>query len=215
MRMNSRLGVNRIPDSRFRADVSGNARLQNNFVNLTLDDAEQIHTNGGLARIIGDSSYGGGYAWQFNTAVDRANEFGTASVLLRLLRSNPSVAPGSPAAVDLGATDLAWRTAYAETLMLTSSGTNRFELGVDAPADAYLYDHSAARRVWDTGNADFRVYRTFTVNPTGTNTIFQVDSSAATNETPAILLINGSTRRVVVGAADSGGTGFRMLRVAN
>lgn len=63
-----------------------------------------------------------------------------------------------------------------------------------------------------TGQADWRTAdQWYTV---GTNVLFSV-SSPATNETPAILFINGATRRVVVGAADSGGTGFRMLRVAN
>lgn len=46
--------------------------------------------------------------------------------------------------------------------------------------------------------------------------IFLVDSAqAAADETVVRLTINGALKRVVVGAADSGGTGYRVLRVAN
>jgi hypothetical protein len=49
--------------------------------------------------------------------------------------------------------------------------------------------------------------------------LFQVDASAATNETALLLSTNNAgtvaLRRVSVGATNSGGTGFRVLRVPN
>lgn len=207
-------GVGGLPDvARFRADLAGSLRLRRAFPSMVMTDTGQPLTNGGSLRLTGEPSYSGGYHFAFNTSA--ADDFTSSVVMLRLLQAQNSVGPGSPAGTDLGKEFLAWRTAYVDTIELTASNTNRFQLGVDGPTDVYLYDHSAAKRVWDTANADFRIYRNFTVNHTATNVVFQIDNAASADETPAILLINGATRRVVVGAADSGGTGFRMLRVAN
>lgn len=49
----------------------------------------------------------------------------------------------------------------------------------------------------------------------GATIYFQSDLNTTTNETPLAVLVNGTLRRVSVGTNDSGGTGFRLLRIAN
>lgn len=208
-------GVGGLPDvSRFRADLAGSLRMKRSFPSMVMTDTGQSSTNGGSLRLTGEPSYSGGFHFAFNSAA--ADDFTSSLVLLRLLQAENSVAPGSPAGTDLGKQFLAWRTLFTDTIELTSSNTNRFQFGVDGPTDAYLYDHSSARRVWDTQSSGFNLYRKLLVNPGGTNLLFQVDDTVpSADETPAVIFINGALRRVVVGAADSGGTGFRVLRVAN
>ena len=44
---------------------------------------------------------------------------------------------------------------------------------------------------------------------------FRVEKTAVATETPLLLLHNGTLKRVEVGDTDSGGTGYRQLRIAN
>lgn len=45
--------------------------------------------------------------------------------------------------------------------------------------------------------------------------MMKVDGNSSANDTGVLLRADGSLKRVVLGAADSGGVGYRMLRVAN
>lgn len=49
----------------------------------------------------------------------------------------------------------------------------------------------------------------------GTTLMGRIDTNAVSNETGLLLRANGSMKRVSLGAADSGGTGYRALRVEN
>jgi hypothetical protein len=45
--------------------------------------------------------------------------------------------------------------------------------------------------------------------------VAEVDAETSSTQTGLLLLLDGSVKRVVAGAADSGGSGYRLLRVAN
>lgn len=50
---------------------------------------------------------------------------------------------------------------------------------------------------------------------TGGTMFAQIDNNTTAQETGLLLRTDGSLKRVTVGAADSGGAGYRLLRVAN
>ncbi len=74
---------------------------------------------------------------------------------------------------------------------------------------------------WGGGNSAYRAVTLHRFWATATPTsgfgaeVVQIDAGSSATDTGLLLLHNGTMKRVVVGAADSGGTGYRLLRVAN
>lgn len=103
----------------------------------------------------------------------------------------------------------------AKTETSVEAWTNAFALldGVTTSAAARLRITNLGAIIMNVPSAFTGSY--FSINENSVN-VFQVDDSAASNELPVVVTIPGiGAKRIVVGAADSGGTGFRLLRITN
>ncbi len=115
---------------------------------------------------------------------------GTAATLMQMQRiasSTPSNGFGSKIAWLQATSTLATRTAAEDVVTWT---------------DVTDATRTAKRSLWLTRNGVL----------TEVNIVDNADSATQTNMT---VYFNGAQRRIEVGAADSGGTGYRMLRIAN